>query len=65
MLNYTNLTVFLLIGRAGRRRCSSDKKSAERSASRRERKATKTLAIVLGLYVVQCSVARGAIEVSQ
>ena len=33
----------------GRRRCSSDKRSAEKSASRRERKATKTLAIVLGL----------------
>ena len=33
----------------GRRRCSSDKRSAEKAASRRERKATKTLAIVLGL----------------
>lgn len=33
----------------GRRRCSSDKRSAEKTASRRERKATKTLAIVLGL----------------
>jgi len=34
----------------GRRRCSNDKKSAEKSASRRERKATKTLAIVLGAF---------------
>ena len=33
----------------GRRRCSNEKKSAEKNASRRERKATKTLAIVLGL----------------
>ena len=33
-----------------RRHTSSDKRSAEKNASRRERKATKTLAIVLGLY---------------
>ena len=32
----------------GRRRCSSDKKAAEKGAGRRERKATKTLAVVLG-----------------
>ena len=35
---------------SARRRISSDKRGPEKSASRRERKATKTLAIVLGLY---------------
>ena len=35
---------------SARRRISSDKRGPERSSSRRERKATKTLAIVLGLY---------------